>query len=149
MGTIINWYVGLWGYEYRSCENIKTAGSGPICRDFRMILKINLAAIFPSKNWSTILSKNSAYRPALYPENAWHLDPRFKSVICVFSCRVVYSNDPNTGCLNTQFIWIPDFLESGIQMVRLITWLGHLKTGLRHVFRCHLKTILKCLGFKW
>ena len=37
--------------------------SGPICRNFSMILKINLAPIFLSKNWSMILSKNSAYYP--------------------------------------------------------------------------------------
>ena len=36
--------------------------SGPICREFSMILKIHLAAIFPSENWITILSKNSAYQ---------------------------------------------------------------------------------------
>ena len=31
--------------------------------DFSMVVKINLAAIFPNKNWSMILSKNSAYQP--------------------------------------------------------------------------------------
>ena len=35
---------------------------GPICRGFTMILKINLAAVFPNENRSTILSKNSAYQ---------------------------------------------------------------------------------------
>ena len=33
-----------------------------MCREFSMILKINLAANIPSKNWSTILSMNSAYQ---------------------------------------------------------------------------------------
>ena len=28
--------------------------------------KFNLALIFPSKNWSTILSKNSAHQPCAY-----------------------------------------------------------------------------------
>ena len=42
--------------------HISFLSPGPICKDFRMILKINLAAIFPSKNCSTMLSKNSACR---------------------------------------------------------------------------------------
>ena len=39
---------------------------GSICKDFSIILKINLAAISLSKNWSMIWSKISAYQPRCY-----------------------------------------------------------------------------------
>ena len=46
--------IKLKTYEFRiTCKNIKymsIEGTGPIYKDFSMILKINLAAVFPSEN---------------------------------------------------------------------------------------------------
>ena len=41
-------------------KGMKDTAPEPVCREFSMIFKFNLALVFPSKNLSTILRKNSA-----------------------------------------------------------------------------------------
>ena len=53
-------------HQWRLQNIVENWTPGPVCRKFGMIFKFNLTLVFPSKNRSTILSKNCAYTGADY-----------------------------------------------------------------------------------